>query len=84
MRKIIVLLSLFALTLSVNANTSHHYKHHTEKHQTYVYICNSSRAYAYHSDINCSGLNHCTHGISKVTLEEAQKMGRVPCRRCYR
>ncbi len=50
---------------------------------TQVLICNSSSSYAYHS-YKCSGLSRCTHGISKISLAEAQEMGRKACKICYR
>lgn len=51
--------------------------------ETYVLICQSKTAKAYHSH-NCKGLDRCTHEIVKVTLEEAQQMGRTPCGFCYK
>ena len=53
------------------------------KPETYVLICQSKTAKAYHSH-NCRGLGKCTHEIVKVTLEEAQQMGRTPCGFCYK
>jgi len=47
-----------------------------------VLICNSSTAYAYHSHY-CSGLNRCTHSVSKVKVSEAVKLGRSACEVCY-
>ncbi|WP_146010844.1 hypothetical protein [Siphonobacter sp. BAB-5405] len=47
-----------------------------------VYICNSSRAYAYHAYF-CHGLNRCTHGVSKVSRAEAIRMRKTACKICY-
>lgn len=47
-----------------------------------VLICNSSSAYAYHS-YECRGLSRCRSDISRVTKNEAQSMGRTPCKICY-
>lgn len=53
------------------------------KKETYVYLCNSSAAYAYHSTTSCKGLSRCNHGIIKVTLSEAvNKYGRRACKIC--
>ena len=53
------------------------------KKETYVYVCNSSGAYAYHSSKTCRGLNRCTHEILKVTLEDAVKIyKKKPCKIC--
>ena len=84
MKHLLILISFFSLTAFAAPKHSVHKHAVHAKAQTYVYVCNSSRAYAYHIDPNCSGLNRCTHGISKITLEEAQQMGRTPCRICTR
>jgi hypothetical protein len=48
-----------------------------------VYVCGGGSAYAYHSSDNCNGLNRCSHGVSAVTVAEAEGMGRRPCKKCY-
>ena len=48
-----------------------------------VYVCGGGSAYAYHSFESCAGLNRCSHGVSPVTVAEAEGMGRRPCKRCY-
>jgi len=48
-----------------------------------VYVCGGGSAYAYHNSDGCSGLNRCSHGVSAVTVSEAQNMGRRPCKKCY-
>lgn len=83
MKHLLLILAFFTMNASATPKHIHHANNLHEKAQTYVYICNSSSAYAYHSDINCRGLARCTHGVSKVTLEEAQRMGRKPCHICY-
>lgn len=47
-----------------------------------VMVCNSAKAYSYHSGY-CGGLSRCTHGVSTVSVGEAQRMGRQPCQKCY-
>lgn len=86
MKKLIPLLLLFVLTSSVNAISKDSYNtiHQAPKRVEYVYICNSSKAYAYHSTESCRGLERCTHGVSRVTLQEAINEGRVPCKICER
>lgn len=49
-----------------------------------VYICTGRYARAYHKTTDCRGIRACKAGIRTVTLEEAQKMGRTPCRYCYK
>lgn len=48
-----------------------------------VYVCGGGSAYAYHSAATCNGLNRCSHGVSSVTVAEAEGMGRRPCKKCY-
>ena len=85
MRKLFILLSFITFTSSAHPDSHHHTRKFAQvKTQTYVYICNSSKAYAYHCNLNCPGLKHCTHSISKITLQEAENMGRSACRECYR
>ncbi len=35
-----------------------------------IYICDSPNAYAYHYNINCHGLNRCTHEIIEISQDE--------------
>jgi hypothetical protein len=77
---ILVCLSCFAATPSVNP---HNPPARVFKRETYVYICDSRGAYAYHSSKDCRGLNRCSHGILKVTLADAVKVyHRKPCKIC--
>jgi len=55
-------------------------KHRVE----YVYVCEGPRSVVYHRSENCNGLSRCSTKIYKVTLEEAVKMGRRPCKIEYR
>jgi hypothetical protein len=48
-----------------------------------VYVCGGGAAYAYHTSDGCAGLNRCSHGVSAVTVAEAEGMGRRPCKKCY-
>ena len=48
-----------------------------------VFICVSGRAYAYHSTLECRGLQRCTHQIMKTSLYEAvNKYGYRACKIC--
>ena len=46
----------------------------------YVYICEGPYSKVYHKSDKCRGLSNCSTKIYKVTLEEARKMGRRPCK----
>jgi hypothetical protein len=50
----------------------------------YVYICQGPYSKVYHKSNVCRGLSNCSTKIYKVTLEEAVKMGRRPCKIEYR
>jgi hypothetical protein len=47
-----------------------------------VFICASAGATRYHAT-RCRGLNACTHPIKKVTLQQAEQLGKTACRLCY-
>jgi hypothetical protein len=50
----------------------------------YVYLCEGPYSKVYHKSETCRGLSHCSTRIYKVTLQEAQKEGRRPCKIEYR
>jgi uncharacterized protein YgiM (DUF1202 family) len=52
------------------------------RHEESVLICDSNSAYAYHNH-NCSGLNRCRHDVVRISIAEARKLGRTPCKICY-
>lgn len=54
----------------------------SQNSQSYVYVCLSSKAYAYHIDRNCRFLNQCKQKIKRVTLKDAIELGRKPCKGC--
>lgn len=49
-----------------------------------VYICTGQYATTYHRTSNCSGLGNCKADVIQVTLTEALRMQRNPCKRCYK
>ena len=54
------------------------------KEPVYVYLCEGPYSKVYHASDHCRGLSNCSTKIYKVTLEEAVKMGRRPCKIEYR
>jgi hypothetical protein len=50
----------------------------------YVYLCEGPYSKVYHKSADCRGLSHCSTKIYKVTLAEAVKQGRRPCKIEYR
>ena len=79
MKSIVLSLLLLAVPYSQNYGVLNS----RMSHPSYVWICTGSKAYAYHSNRNCSGLNRCGKCIVKVTLAEAKERGYRPCKRCY-
>lgn len=49
----------------------------------YVIICTGPMATTYHRTDECLGLEYCSADIRVVTLEEAKRQHRRPCRYCY-
>lgn len=48
-----------------------------------VYICTGETSTKYHTDPDCRGLSRCSGEIEEVSEEEAEDMGRTPCKICY-
>lgn len=74
---------LFSLLLSLSLSTNVTWPTATKK-VNYVYICEGPYSKVYHKSATCRGLSNCSTRIYKVTLEEAQKLGRRPCKIEYR
>ena len=54
----------------------------TQKEPKKVYICQGSRSECYHMQKDCKGLEYCTTNLKEVTIDQAKKMGRRPCKFC--
>lgn len=48
-----------------------------------VYICTGGSSKRYHCDPDCKGLSRCSGEIEEISEEEAEYMGRTPCKICY-
>lgn len=48
-----------------------------------VYICTGRSSHAYHSNKDCFGIRSCRGRVKKVTIEEAEELGRTPCHFCH-
>lgn len=79
MKKLIFILLCSMLLGAVPAPTSNL---PAEQNPTYVYICTGSSSVAYHSHPNCKGLRNCKASVKKVTMAEAERMNRRPCKIC--
>lgn len=49
-----------------------------------VYICTGPQSRRYHKSASCKGLRNCSREIKQVTLEQAKKLHKTPCRICYK
>ena len=45
-----------------------------------VFICKGPSSKVYHKSDRCRGLSNCSTEISKVTTDEAKKLGRRACK----
>jgi hypothetical protein len=76
---------VFSLLLSLTLGTNFTPSTAPAKTKTeYVYLCEGPYSKVYHKSPECRGLSRCSTRIYKVTLEEAQKEGRRPCKIEYR
>ena len=48
-----------------------------------VFVCTGGSSKRYHCDQYCKGLSRCSGEIEEVSEEEAEDMGRTPCKICY-
>jgi hypothetical protein len=48
--------------------------------QSYVYVCKGPASKVYHKSERCRGRSHCSTEVYKVTLKEAQEIGRRACK----
>lgn len=48
-----------------------------------VYICTGGSSRRCHCDPDCKGLSRCSGEIEEISEEEAEDMGRTPCKICY-
>ena len=48
-----------------------------------VFICTGGSSKRYHCDRDCKGLSRCSGEIEEISEEEAEDMGRTPCKICY-
>lgn len=76
---------LFSLLLSLSLGTNFTTPPAPTKAKVeYVYLCEGPYSKVYHKSPDCRGLSHCSTRIFKVTLEEAQRQNRRPCKIEYR
>jgi len=84
MKKSIAILSLLVLASCGNPSRQTGSIHGIMgKREDVVYICTGPMSQCYHSDQDCYGLQRCSKSIEAVSLTEAIKDGRRPCKYCH-
>lgn len=48
-----------------------------------VYMCTGGSSKKYHASKECRWLENCSGYIKEAVIEEAEKLGRKPCKSCY-
>ena len=81
MKKLILLFASVALLTGCGSAVAQN--NDKEAEGATVYICTGGSATRYHASKNCKGLSNCGGAIREVTIEQAEEMGRTPCRICY-
>lgn len=51
--------------------------------EEFVFICTGPSSKKYHIDNNCKWLGSCQGDIEEISLDDAEEMGREPCKACY-
>ena len=83
-KKVIIILAVLFLASCDNANRQTGSIHGLMgKKEKTVYICTGPMSQCYHSDQDCYGLQRCSKSIEAVSLSEAIKDGRRPCKYCH-
>lgn len=81
MKKVLLLLASAALLTGCGSAVVKH--NDKEAKGETVYICTGSYSKRYHATRSCKGLRNCGGIIKAISIEDAEEMGRTPCRICY-
>ena len=49
----------------------------------YVWVCTGQQSHTFHCNPDCEGLDSCTGDILEISWEQAQDIGRRPCKICH-
>ncbi len=75
--------SMASCESKTNSSSSLHGFANLGDYGEYVYICTGPYSKKYHKTEYCTWLGSCSEDIERVTVEEAEDMGRTPCKGCY-
>lgn len=49
-----------------------------------VWVCTGESSERYHAHNDCKGLRNCRASVEEISLQEAESIGRTPCKKCYK
>ena len=49
-----------------------------------VWVCTGESSERYHAHNDCKGLRNCRASVEEISLQEAEGIGRTPCKKCYK
>jgi uncharacterized protein YceK len=81
MKKLLLLLASAALLTGCGSAVTQ--SNDKEAKGETVYICTGGYSKRYHATRSCKGLRNCGGTIKAISIEDAEEMGRTPCRICY-
>jgi hypothetical protein len=81
MKKVLAILPFLILASCDRATTSVHGI--MGQSEETVYVCTGPSSRCYHSKRRCKGLENCSGTIRAVSIDEAIKWGRRPCKFCH-
>jgi uncharacterized protein YceK len=81
MKKLLLLLASVALLTGCGSAVTQ--SNDKEAKGETVYICTGGYSKRYHATRSCKGLRNCGGTIKAISIEDAEEMGRTPCRICY-
>jgi len=79
----IVLAFMIAAHLSCSLSASENKDAPNKRKSENVYVCIGKSATRYHNTYYCRGLSNCRADIEEVSVAEAKRKGRTPCKICY-
>lgn len=77
-------LILSTLLFCVSCGSSHKRVSVPTDSNTKVWVCTGSSSKRYHAHNDCKGLRNCRASVEEISLQEAESIGRTPCKKCYK
>lgn len=83
MKKRLLLIGATIATLALSSFTIYESVKAEDNQDNVVYVCTGNKSKRYHKTDKCKGLSACSGSIKKVSVNEAKRMNRTPCKICY-